>query len=45
MGGQVDGISQAHRGSHDGVGVLGDDVKKIREVSDQDVQNPALKSG
>ena len=43
VGGPVASISQTHMGSHDGVDVVGDDVKKFCEVSDQDVQHPALK--
>ena len=45
VGGEVAGLLQAHMGSHDGVGVLGDDVEKFREVGDQHIHNPALKPG
>ena len=37
-------LFQADAGSHDGVGVVGDQVEEFREVCDQDVHRSALKS-
>ena len=38
-------LSKAHPGPHDGVDILGDHIKELGEVGDEDVHNSVLKSG
>ena len=38
-------VTQAHSGPHNRLDILGDDVKELGEVGDQDVHHPMLERG